>query len=257
MRRSQAADGADTRVRAAPWRTAIDDHDRLLTIAALTAIAAGGALHLLGEARAGDAILAASVALLLVPLVADVARTVLVDRRLGVDVIALLAMAGALALGEYLAGAVIALMFSGGQALEAAASRRARRELTALVQRAPRIAHRRAGAAVEEVPVSALAVGDVVLVRTGDVVPVDGAVVSAEAVVDESTLTGESLPVTRRAGEQVLSGTANAGAPSSCAPVVPPPRAPTRRWCAWSRAPSARARHSSAWPTATRRCSCR
>jgi hypothetical protein len=94
-------------------RRVIDDHDRVLTVAALTAIAVAGVLHLLGEAHVGDAILAASVGLLLVSLVLHVGRTMLVDRRLGVDVIALVAMAGALALGEYFAGAVVALMFLG------------------------------------------------------------------------------------------------------------------------------------------------
>jgi heavy metal translocating P-type ATPase len=190
-----------------------DYHDRTLAMIELAAIVTGLALHVLGREATGDTVIAAAVVVLLVPLVLDVLRTVFVQRRLGVDVIALVAMAGALALGEYLAGAVIALMFSGGQALEAAASRRARRELTALVQRAPKIAHRRRGDAIEEVQVEELLVGDVVVVRTGDVLPVDGTVVAGEAVIDESALTGESLPVTRPAGEAALSGTANAGAP--------------------------------------------
>jgi P-type E1-E2 ATPase len=93
-----------------------------------------------------------------------------------VDVIALLAMAGALVLGQELAGVVIALMLAGGNALEEAAGRRARRELTALLERAPRIAHRRRDGRIEEVAVEALRPGDVVVVRPGDVVPVDGVV---------------------------------------------------------------------------------
>jgi heavy metal translocating P-type ATPase len=194
-------------------RWIIDEHDRLLSAMALAAIAAGAGLHLAGVEPAGDAVLAASVAVLLVSLILHVTRALVVEHRLGVDVIALVAMAGALALGEYFAGAVIALMFSGGQALETAASRRARRELSALVQRAPTIAHRLRGGAIEEVPVGEIAVGDVVVVRTGDVVPVDGVVVAGEAVIDESALTGESLPVTRGPREPALSGTANAGAP--------------------------------------------
>jgi heavy metal translocating P-type ATPase len=190
-----------------------DYHDRVLALLAFVAIAFGLALHALDHASAGDTVMGAAVAVLLVPLVLDVLRTLVVQRRVGVDIIALIAMAGALAVGEYLAGAVIALMFSGGQALEAAASRRARRELTALVQRAPKIAHRRRDDLIEEVPVEDLLVGDVVVVRTGDVIPVDGTVVAGEAVIDESALTGESLPVTRATGDDALSGTANAGAP--------------------------------------------
>jgi heavy metal translocating P-type ATPase len=120
-------------------------------------------------------------------------------------------MAGALALGEYLAGAVIALMLAGGNALEASAGRRARRELTSLVERAPRFGRRRNGDMVEEVPVDELQVGDVVIVRAGEVVPVDGVVTSTEAVVDESALTGEPLPVSVRHGGPVRSGTSNAG----------------------------------------------
>jgi cation transport ATPase len=104
-------------------------------------------------------------------------------------------------------------MFSGGASLEAIASRRARRELTALVQRAPKVAQLRVDARLQQVPVEQVQAGDVVLVRTGEVVPVDGTVLTAEAVVDTSTLTGEPLPETVRRGMPVLSGSANAGAP--------------------------------------------
>lgn len=190
-----------------------DQHDRILSIGTAVAIAAGLALDVAGAESPADAVLAIAVAVMLLSLVLHVSRALLVEHRLGVDMIALVAMAGALALGEYLAGAVIALMFAGGQALETAAARRARRELTALVQRAPTVARRRRGDAIEAVAVAELAIGDVVVVRTGDVLPVDGVVAAGDAVIDESALTGESLPVTRHAGEPALSGTANAGAP--------------------------------------------
>ena len=189
---------------------AADARPRLLALTCLLLIALGGALSLLGATAAGNAVWAATVALMLVPLTWSILRT-LSQGRVGVDAIALVAMAGALAIGQYLAGAVIALMLSGGNALEASASRRARRELTALLERMPSIAHRRAGGGWEEVPVERLEVGDVVLVRAGELVPVDGDVQSAEAVVDESALTGESLPVTRVRGAAVQSGVANAG----------------------------------------------
>jgi P-type E1-E2 ATPase len=104
-------------------------------------------------------------------------------------------------------------MFSGGAALEDVASARARRELTALVQRAPRSAQLRVGERVEEVSVEEVRIGDVVIVRTGEVVPVDGTVARGEAVVDTSALSGEPLPVTIARGMPVLSGTANAGPP--------------------------------------------
>ena len=194
-------------------RIVADWHDRVIAALTLLALAVGGFLHLVDRETAGDSIMGVSVGVLLVALVLDVLRTLVRQRRVGVDLIALIAMAGALALGEYFAGAVIALMFSGGQSLETFAARRARRELTALVERAPQIAHVRRGDRIVEVPVSDVVVGDVVVVRTGEVLPVDGTVVGGEAVIDESALTGESLPVTRVRDDDVLSGTANAGGP--------------------------------------------
>jgi heavy metal translocating P-type ATPase len=178
---------------------------------AVLALAAGLVLRLQGFAAASDAVLIVATALLLVPLSWSVVRSV-AHGDVGVDTIALLAMAGALVLGEYLAGAVIAVMLSGGNALEAFAARRARRELTELVRRAPKVASVRAGGSVRQVPVDAVGVGDVVIVRTGEVVPTDGVLLSAEASLDEAALTGESVPVTRVKGGDVRSGTTNAGA---------------------------------------------
>jgi heavy metal translocating P-type ATPase len=191
-------------------RFAAGSRPLLLAAATLALIVAGAALHLLGLGTAGDAVWAATVVTMLVPLTWSILRT-LAQGRVGVDAIALVAMAGALAIGEYLAGAVIALMLSGGNALEAMAQRRARRELTALLARRPTIAHRRVGEGWEEVPVDRLGTGDLILVRPGELIPVDGAVESATATVDESMLTGEPLPATRVRGSTVQSGTANAG----------------------------------------------
>jgi heavy metal translocating P-type ATPase len=181
-----------------------------LALAALLGVTAGLVLHVLGIDRPAHLAWAATTALLLVPLTVSVTRSLL-RRDVGVDAIALVAMAGSLALGEYLAGAVVALMLAGGNALEEVANGRARRELSALVERAPRVALVRRGSGVEEVAVDQVLQGDVVLVRAGEVVPVDGLVVSDEAVVDASALTGEPLPVTVHRGGQVPSGTACAG----------------------------------------------
>jgi heavy metal translocating P-type ATPase len=179
-------------------------------VVALCGIAAGGLLALFGAPAPADAVWAATVALMLLPLSWSVTRSLL-RGDVGVDVIALLAMAGALALGEYLAGAVIALMLAGGNALEAFASGRARRELTALVERAPRVARRRIKSGWGEVSIDAVEVGDVLLVRAGEVVPTDGVIVGERAVIDESSLTGEPLPATYTRGHVLASGTANAG----------------------------------------------
>jgi len=103
------------------------------------------------------------------------------------------------------------LMMSGGGALEAWAAGRARRELRLLVERAPRIAHRHGAEGVEEVSVEQLVPGDLVVVRAGEIVPADATVAGSVAVVDQSALTGEPLPVTIPAGGEVRSGTSNAG----------------------------------------------
>ncbi len=186
---------------------------RILAAIAGLSIVVGGALYLAGEHAAGKDVWGAAVALLAAELAFEVVRTVVVDHHMGVDTIALVAMVGALALGQEFAGVIVGLMFSGGAALEDIASTRARRELTALIQRAPKVAQLRAGDQIEQVPVAQVRTGDVVVVRTGEVVPVDGTIVGSEAVVDTSTLSGEPLPVTIEPGMAVLSGSANAGAP--------------------------------------------
>ncbi|WP_444545815.1 P-type ATPase, partial [Streptomyces tendae] len=129
----------------------------------------------------------------------------------GVDLIAVLALGGTLAVGEYLAGALIGLMLATGRALEAAAQRRASHDLRALLAHTPRTARRRTGTEVRPVPVSEVAVGDLLVVGAGEVVPVDGQVAGPAAVLDESVLTGESAPVERKPGQPVRSGVVNAG----------------------------------------------
>jgi heavy metal translocating P-type ATPase len=191
----------------------VERRAQILASIAVAALVVGGLLYAVGEGAASQQVWRATVALLAVELAVEVARTVVVEHSLGVDTIALVAMVGALALNQELAGVVIGLMFSGGASLEAIASRRARRELTSLVQRAPRVAQLRVDDRLDEVPVEDVQVGDTVLVRTGEVIPVDGTVLAGEAVIDTSTLTGEPLPETVQRGMPVLSGSANAGPP--------------------------------------------
>ncbi|MGQ3358734.1 MAG: heavy metal translocating P-type ATPase [Phreatobacter sp.] len=133
--------------------------------------------------------------------------------EVGLDLVAFLSMTAALAVGETLAAAVVALMYAGGQNLEAFAERRARRDMAALLRRAPRTAMRYAAGGLAEVDLAEIAIGDRLLVRQGDVVAVDGAVAGGLAVLDEAAITGESVPVQRRAGEPVISGTLNVGGP--------------------------------------------
>lgn len=133
-------------------------------------------------------------------------------RQPTVDVLAVLALAGALVVDEPFAGAMITVMLASGQLLEARAAARAQRELSLLVERAPRTARRRVEGSVVEVPAGDVVPGDRLLVGTGEIVPVDGRLLSL-AVLDESALTGEPLPVERIAGDDVRSGVVNAGQP--------------------------------------------
>ncbi|MGB9294563.1 MAG: HAD-IC family P-type ATPase, partial [Pseudolabrys sp.] len=131
--------------------------------------------------------------------------------EVGLDIVAALSMTAALAFGETLAAAIVALMYAGGQYLESFAERTAKREMTALLSRAPRTTVRHRDGQLEEVAVDLILPGDWLLIRRGDVVPVDGAVAEGVAVLDQSALTGESLPVQFKTGESVLSGSTNVG----------------------------------------------
>jgi len=178
----------------------------------LAALLGGLAAGLAGARTASDAIFVAGTAVGLgVSLESVIQR--LWRRQLGVDVIALLALAGALAVREFFAGAVIAVMLTGGRALEAWAGRRARRDLSALLDRAPREAMRYRDGELERCAVEEIRPGDRLLVRPGEVVPVDGLVETGTAVLDESALTGEPMPTERGVGEAARSGVVNSGGP--------------------------------------------
>ncbi|ONF47198.1 heavy metal translocating P-type ATPase [Methylobacterium radiotolerans] len=151
--------------------------------------------------------------LLVLAILASQIVTSLARGDVGLDLVALLSMSGALALSQPLAGAVIALMYAGGQSLEAYAAGRAGRTMTSLIARQPRTALREVGGALRDVPLAQLVPGDRILVRVGDVVPVDGRVASGRAVLDRSSLTGEALPAILGVNEPVLSGTVNVGTP--------------------------------------------
>ncbi|WP_395657873.1 heavy metal translocating P-type ATPase [Nocardioides sp.] len=185
--------------------------DVLFFVASTLLLAIGGGAWLLG---AQDPATQCWTVATVLGLGASVAWTVAAVRRheLTVDVIAVLALVGALAVGEAFAGAMITVMLASGRLLEARAEARARRELGLLLERSPRTALRRVASGVVEVPVDEVVRGDRLLVGTGSLVPVDGRLLE-DALLDESALTGEPLPVERPAGEDVRSGVVNAGAP--------------------------------------------
>ncbi|WP_174552541.1 heavy metal translocating P-type ATPase [Sinorhizobium glycinis] len=183
---------------------------RLLLGLIAFALLAGTAAWLADRPHLSASSWAAGTAIILASLLTEIAIS-LGKKEFGLDLIAALAMAGALFLGEYLTGSIVALMYTGGQALEDFAQRRARRELTALLNRVPRTAARYVDGQLQEVSIEELNPGDRILIRRGEVVPVDGNVTGGMAVLDESALTGEAMPIRRRSGEPVTSGTTNAG----------------------------------------------
>jgi heavy metal translocating P-type ATPase len=128
---------------------------------------------------------------------------------LGLDILALTAIIVGLLLHEYWAAVVIALMLTGGEALEDYAQRRATNELTALLQRAPKQAHLLQGDGTKDVPIETVQIGDRLRIKPGEVIPVDGKLLTGTTSVDESSLTGESLPITKQAGDELLSGAVN------------------------------------------------
>ncbi len=172
-------------------------------------LASAGLFALLDFERGAEVALIAVAIVPLLPLVGEMIAK-LRRRQPGVDVIALVAVVASLALGELLTAAIIGLMLATGQFLEDYAAGRAERELTALIQRAPRTAHLTRGDTVETVDIDEIQRGDLLLVKSGEVIPVDGVVTGGFAVVDESALTGEPLPVERMKGDLVSSGTVNA-----------------------------------------------
>ncbi len=191
-------------------RDIIDRIRHVLVAIPALGLAAGLAAWGLGAPSLAGPIWATATAPVIAVLAAEIAVS-LRSGQVGLDIVALLSMAGALALGEPLAGVVVALMYSGGQFLEGYAARRARHEMTALLERAPKFALRHEDGDLKQVPIEALEIGDRVLVRRGDVVPADGTVAHGAAVLDQSALTGEPLPVRAIEGGEAMSGATNAG----------------------------------------------
>lgn len=148
------------------------------------------------------------------PVVGALAVSILRDfwiGRFGVDAIALVSMSAALLLGQPLAAVVVAIMYAGGTVLEDFARGRAERNLKALTDRSPRVAHRTSRLGIETISVEDVAVGDELMVLAGELLPVDGILLDASASLDESAVSGEPLPERRCAGDVLRSGTLNAG----------------------------------------------
>uniref|UniRef100_UPI000ADCC25D P-type ATPase n=1 Tax=Rhizobium aegyptiacum TaxID=1764550 RepID=UPI000ADCC25D len=144
----------------------------LLAMSSLLALAAALAFYLVGHGIGYRLILVGCTSLILLSLCIEIAKK-LRKEEYGLDLIAALAMGSSLWFGEYLAGAIVGLMYSGGQFLEAYAHRRADEGMSVLLAQVPRTAQRFAGTGFEEIPIEKIAVGDVLLIRKGDIVPAD------------------------------------------------------------------------------------
>lgn len=181
-----------------------------LFCSALCLLISGLLLALLKVRQAADVLLVFSIIIVLCCLSVEMFAK-LRRREVGLDLIAALAMGAALWFGQYLAGAIVSVMYAGGHFLESYAHRRAESGMTDLLSRVPRSALRINDDEFIEVSIGAITPGDRLLIRRGDVVPVDGTIEGRAAVIDQSALTGEPLPVRLLHGEAVQSGASNAG----------------------------------------------
>ena len=134
---------------------------------------------------------------------------VLRSGNFGVDILAISAIAATLAVGNYWAALIILIMITGGDSLEDYAQKKARKDLKSLLDNTPRIAHKKIGNDLNDVPVDDIKIGDIIIVKPKETVPVDGILLSDEVLLDESSLTGESKPVSKLKGNSLWSGSLN------------------------------------------------
>lgn len=179
-----------------------------LFVISLIGAAAALACDLSGQDTIAHWLLILTMVIGLVPLVWGMVKDIQ-EGTYGVDILAAVAVITSIIMQEYWAGVVIILMLTGGESLEDYAEHRARKELDALLTRAPQKARLLRGTKEVEVAASKVTVGDKLIIRPGDVVPVDAHIIEGTTSVDESSITGESLPQPRVVGDTILSGSVN------------------------------------------------
>ncbi len=187
-----------------------DRSKTILLVFAVCGLVLGLGFHFSGYSYGARLIWAIATLPVLATLLVEILRS-LWRGEFGLDIVAAMSMSAALAFGEMLAASIVALMYTGGAFLESFAEGRARREMHALLSRAPRTTMRYIDDRLEEVAVDTVRPGDRLLIRQGDVIPVDGRIASNRAFVNTSALTGEALPISLAQGADVLSGSVNAG----------------------------------------------
>lgn len=191
-------------------KSALKERGWTLAIASVSILSliAFAILHFLGNNALGTSLLKWVLFLGSVPLWLNLLKEVF-HKNFGVDLIAGVALFSTFFFGQYLTGIIILLMLSGGEALESYAMFRARRDLSSLLSRAPNTAHLISGETIKDVPIGEVKVGERVIVKPGEVVPMDGTVENGKTFIDESTLSGESAPIQKTSGSLVFSGTVN------------------------------------------------
>jgi cation transport ATPase len=177
-------------------------------VVVLGVLVLSGILALFGQIRLANNLLLLMGVIGVLPIIGTMIKSIRAGEY-GVDILAVVAILSALALQEYLAAGIILFMLTGGEALEDYAQERAKKELNDLLKRAPKIAHLKTRSGIKDVAVDSIKPGDVLIVKPGEVVPVDGIIKTGKTTLDESALTGESLPVERGPHDHLLSGSIN------------------------------------------------
>jgi len=180
---------------------------KLFSFVALSAVIGLG-LQLSGQETVARWLVSGAALITCLPLLKDMWQN-LRSGSYGIDILAITAIVTAVILGEYWTSIVIAIMLTGGESLEDYAEHRAKSELSGLLHRAPRKATVLRGRKAVEVAVREVTVGDKILIKPGELVPVDAIILEGSGNIDESALTGESLPVAKDVGDQMLSGSIN------------------------------------------------
>lgn len=184
------------------------NHFKKFIITILVGVAALASEFLLKQPRWAFLLVAIIGSIVAFTMLIEMIRT-LRSGRYGVDILAITAIVATLAVGEYWASLMILVMLTGGDSLEDYAGRQANKELQSLLDHSPQIAHRLVNGQLEDIAVEAAQINDQLVVKPGEIVPVDGKILSERATLDESSLTGESRPVTKKIGEEVMSGSIN------------------------------------------------
>lgn len=180
---------------------------KLFSLAAITVLIGLG-LYTLGHHTAAKWFVSIVALLETLPLLNGMLQNVR-SGRYGIDILAATAIVVSVILGQYWAAIVVVLMLTGGESLEDYAEHRAKRELDSLLQRAPQKAHLIKSRKTVDVHVSQLHISDRIIIKPGELVPVDAVIIEGSASFDESSLTGESLPISKNVGDQILSGSIN------------------------------------------------